>query len=91
MITDQDVEKLKETFATKEDLKALATKEALADLRVEVGEISENVRYLVHTVNGIVGAIQDIREDNAVGAAMLARHDRQIHALAAGTGVAIPG
>lgn len=34
MITNKDVEKLKETFATKEDLKQFATKKELKNLKI---------------------------------------------------------
>ncbi len=124
MITDVDIEKLKGTFATKDDikvfatkddlkafatkddlkafatkddLKAFATKEDLADLAVEVGEIKEElgevkdvVKRIEVTLDGIAGAIGDLRTENSMGAAHLERHDRQIAALASHAGITLP-
>jgi hypothetical protein len=38
----------------------------------------------------VIGALDDARVENRAEAIILNRHDRQIHALAAGTGVQIP-
>ena len=103
MITDADIEKLKGTFATKEDLvvfatkddlKAFATKEELGDFRVEVAErlesVETDVKYIRNTLDGIAGAIQAQQAENGAGAAHLKRHDRQIAALAEHAGVSLP-
>ncbi|MHB8710543.1 MAG: hypothetical protein ACYC6X_03280 [Minisyncoccota bacterium] len=88
-------------FATKEDLKRFATKDKLAELRADMqvgfGEVNEKIDTLAvafgrmeNTLDGIAGAIQDLRIENGAGAAHLARHDRQIEALAVATKVALP-
>ena len=92
MITNEDVTKLKEVFATKEEMH-----EGLADLRVELGEVHDKIDTVAATVarieNGIdklCGNIEDLRLENGAGAAHLARHDRQIEVLARETGVVVP-
>lgn len=96
MITDADITKLKkalkEDFATKDELK-----ESVADLRVEIGEVRDTVETTAAAVgrieiaiDGLAGAIQDLRTENGAGAFHLARHDRQIEALAFATNVTLP-
>ncbi len=101
MITDTDITKikraLKEDFATKEDLKAFATKEDLADVRVELGEMHDTIDTMASAIGRIenvldkfTGAIHDQQIENAAGTVHLLRHDRQIEALAVATNVTLP-
>lgn len=116
MITDTDITKLKETFATKKDLsdmrkdfkKVFATKEDLAgvrdelkediaDIHVELGELHDKFDNLAEKFDSfevkldkVVGGLEDERLENAAGAVHLARHDRQIGALALATNIALP-
>lgn len=119
MITDQDVEKLKGTFATKEDLGALEERltekfvtkvehrelvvrvdgiqEQLGDLKVEVGELHDKFDSLsgkLEVMDTKFDAMLDLltgnMQENVMGAAHFARHDRQIGALATHAGVSLP-
>ena len=101
MITDTDITKLKKVFATKDDLKGFATKDELAELRADMqvgfSDVNEKIDTLAvafgrmeNTLDGIAGAIQDLRTENGAGAAHLARHDRQIETLASAAHVALP-
>ena len=99
MITDTDIIKLKGTFATKKDLIDVRTelKEDIADVHVEIGELHDKIDTVASAVgrienalDSIAGAIQDLRTENSAGAVHLARHDRQIEALALATSVALP-
>jgi len=128
MITNADITKLKDVFATKEDLKSFATKddlkafatkddlkgfatkddlkgfatqqsldEAIADVKIEFGEVHDKIDTIAATVarienaiDKLSGNIEDLRLENAAGNAHLARHDRQIEVLARETGVTIP-
>ena len=92
MITDQDVEKLKKTFITKEDLK-----EEIGDLRIMIGEISDRIDVLDGKFDSLdvkfdamLGLLTDSMQEHGVGAAQYARHDRQIRTLAAATGTELP-
>ncbi len=110
MITNTDITKLKEVFATKKDLERFATKKDLeryatkkdlaefkADVKVEFGEaydkidaVAAAVGRIENTLDGVAGAIQDLRTENGASYAHLLRHDRQIEALARETGIKIP-
>jgi len=99
MITDTDITKLKEVFATKDELSGLR-KDMLHGFR-EVSERFEQTDEKIDTIalavgrienalDGISGAIQDLRTENGAGTAHLMRHDRQIEALALATNVVLP-
>lgn len=66
MITDKDISKLKETFATKEDLKHFATKEDLANLsntfatKDEFKELKDDVVIIKETTQGLVSSVDKI-------------------------------
>lgn len=88
-------------FATKDDLKHFATKdelkEEIAGVRLEIGEVQDTVDKVAlavgrieNAVDGLAGAIQGLRTENSMGAIHLARHDRQIDALALATKVTLP-
>jgi len=88
-------------FATKDDLKRFATKsdlnEAIADVRIEIGEVRDQnesiaaaVGRIENAIDKLSGNIEDLRTENSAGAVHLARHDRQIATLARGTGIKIP-
>lgn len=86
-------------FATKDELKEeiAGVREEISDVRVELGDlrgtvdtIATAVVQIQNTLDGIAGAIQDQRVENGAGAVHLARHDRQIDALALATNVALP-
>jgi predicted nucleic acid-binding Zn-ribbon protein len=92
MITNADVTKLKEVFATKDELSELR-----ADMAVEFGEVHEKMDTIAtaigrieNTLDDLAGAIQDQRIENGAGMAHLLRHDRQIDALAQTAGVTLP-
>ncbi|OGG64661.1 hypothetical protein A3J11_02850 [Candidatus Kaiserbacteria bacterium RIFCSPLOWO2_02_FULL_55_12] len=99
MVTDTDITKLKGVFATKDELFALR-----ADMNQgfrEVGErfeqtdgkidtIAATVGRIENVLDGISGAIQDLRTENGAGTAHLVRHDRQIEALAVATKITLP-
>lgn len=92
MITDADITKLKTTFATKDTLAELR-----ADMQIGFGEVHEKIDTLAiafgrmeNTLDGIAGAIQDLRTENGAGTAHLLRHDRQIEALAVAAKITLP-
>jgi predicted nuclease with TOPRIM domain len=101
--TKEDFGHLRREFGTvKKDLgklngETVTIKDGLGDLRLEVGELKDEVGEIHGTINRIevtldkmAGAIQDLRTENGAGAAHLARHDRQIAALAALGGTKLP-
>lgn len=92
MITDQDITKLKRSFATKEEF---------ADLCIEVGELKEEVGELRETMNEgfeslhikmdrFLGNIETVQMDNPAGSQILGRQTQQIEYLAANAGIVLP-
>lgn len=109
MITDQDVEKLKETFVTKKEHASLVEKvdridTELKDLTVEVRVIGKRMDVLedkfdvmdgkldlvLTSLDVLTGNYQDSLDEHRAGAQVLARHERQIGALARATGTSLP-
>lgn len=103
MITDEDVTKLKKTFVTKDEFSHLSEKvdgiqERLGDLSVEVGEIKDrldSVEAKIDSIDtkfdGMIGLLEASMQEHGAGAVHLARHDRQIAALATAARTTLPG
>ena len=92
MITDADVTKLKDVFATKDELSELR-----GDVRIGFGEMNDkidsiaaNLARIENTNDRYSGNIQDLKTENSMGTIHLARHDRQIEALAVATKITLP-
>lgn len=99
MITNADAnmleERFKKVFVTKDEFSELVVRvdgiqEQLGDLKVEVGEIHEKVDGLDVKFDAMIGLLTDSMQEHRVGAAHLARHDRQITMLATTVGVSLP-
>lgn len=75
MITDKDVEKLKGTFATKEDLKRFATKEDLKN------SIDEAKRHFDVVAEGIISSNKLVLEQFSINTEKLADHEEKIENL----------
>lgn len=95
MITDQDIEKLKETFVTKVEFNGLVERvdgiqETLGDLKVDVGELHDKFDSLEVKFDAMLDLLMTNKQENEMGAEHLMRHDRQIGALAHATGVSLP-
>lgn len=59
MITDNDIKKLKQTFATKEDLKGFATKDDLIDFKDAILHEIQNLRDDVTVTTGYRDTLED--------------------------------
>jgi hypothetical protein len=81
MITDQDITKLKKVFATKE---------GVADLSLEVGEMHDKLDLILTKIDGYSGMVQDLRVESGAGNNTLMRHTHEIDALIKHTAVIIP-
>ena len=75
-ITNKDIDKLKEVFATKEDLKAFATKDELNDFRREV----------TGTLDKVMNELIKAREDRALAIGKDRDQGRRIDGLEARMG-----
>ena len=99
MITETDITKLKKVFATKDELAELRTDmnqgfrevgERFEQVDEKIDTIASAVGRIENTLDGIAGAIKDLRTENGAGTAHLLRHDRQIEALAVATKITLP-
>jgi hypothetical protein len=75
MITDKDVEKLKETFATKEDLKQFATKEEMKNFKEEI------IRHFDVVAEDIKSSNKLAAEQVSANTEKLAKHEKRIEKL----------
>lgn len=88
-------ERLNKTFVTKTEFNGLVVRvdgitEKVGDLSVEVGELHEKFDSLDVKFDAMLGLLTDSMQEHGAGAVHLARHDRQIGALATATGVSLP-
>lgn len=82
MITNKDVEKLKETFATKEDLKQFATKKELQSFKKEVNQkFDETNRHFDVVAEDIKNSIALLAENISAKNSKVDEHEEKIEAL----------
>ena len=78
MLTEEDIQKLLEVLATKEDVK---------ELKQDIEGLREIVQSLVVSVDKLVKAVSDLKTEYSVIAQQLSRHEKWIHQLAKKLGV----
>ncbi len=78
MLTNEDIQKLLEVLATKEDIK---------ELKRDVENLKEIVQSLVVSVDKLVKAVSDLKTEYSVIANQLSRHEKWIHQLAEKLGI----
>jgi len=85
MITDQDIAKLKKTFATKEEL---------ADLKLEFADLRDTVTEKMDGIDTkldrFLGKLDAVEIDNKAGAAVLYRYGMNFTMLAKHLGIILP-
>lgn len=77
MITDQDVQKLKKTFATKDDLKGFATKDDLKELKGDIQNMSDKIIEAMQDMLSTKADSDDLNEQHR----QLDNHETRILAL----------
>ncbi len=78
MLTSEDIQKLLEVLATKEDVREIRT--GLADLK-------ETVHELVTAIDRLAKAVDDLRIEYSAMAMQLSRHEKWIQQLAEKLGI----
>ena len=73
MLTDQDIQKLTSVFATKEDLRNLATKEDLQEVREEIGGLRAYTGQGFRELRGEVDDLRSMIQQLAVSVDKLAK------------------
>lgn len=68
MLDDKDIQKLKEVLATKEDFSVLLVKfdTTKKELKEDLNGLREMVQALVMSVDKLVGAIDDLKQEYAM-------------------------
>jgi len=73
MLTNEDLEKLIEVLATKEDMK---------DLKQDVDGLREMVQALVVSVDKLVGAVSDLKTEYVAITNQISRHEKWFQQIA---------
>lgn len=90
MITNNDINKLKEVFATKDDLKAYATRDEVKAIVAEAND-DQNAKIdakliqfrsdIFNKIDLVIGELKTIREEQAVVSYRLSDHEDRITKL----------
>ena len=78
MLTSEDIQKLLEVLATKEDVK---------EIKGELTDLRETVHELVTAVDKLAKAVDDLRIEYSAMAMQLSRHEKWIQQLAENLGI----
>ena len=78
MLTSEDIQKLLEVLATKEDVK---------EVKAELVDLKETVRELVTAIDRLAKAVDDLRIEYSAMAMQLNRHEKWIQQLAEKLGI----
>lgn len=78
MLTGQDIKRIIEVVATKEDVK---------EIKEEVSGLRENVQALTVAVDGLVKAVKDLRQEYFMITSAVNRHEKWIQQIADRVGV----
>ncbi|MFH1780474.1 MAG: hypothetical protein ABH841_00470 [Candidatus Nealsonbacteria bacterium] len=86
MLDDQDIQKLKEILATKEDLAKILTLEEFDQFRGEIKQdlngLREAVQALVVSVDKLVKAVSDLKTEYATISNQVSRHEKWFQQIA---------
>ena len=100
MITDQDVKKLSEVFATKADLRAFATKndikaaliplhEKVNALQDDIDGLRETIQMLSVSIDKLVKSVEDLKQEYSLVVHQLDKHEKWIKQIAEKAGVVL--
>jgi len=78
MLTNKDIKKLVEVFATKEDIR---------DLKQDIAGLREAVQALTISVDKLVKAVEDLRLEYTAIIAQINRHEKWIKQIAEKLGI----
>jgi hypothetical protein len=91
MLTDQDIQKLKQELVTKEDLSKLLAREEFGEFKMEVKEnftiIRESIQALTVAVDRLVKSVEDLKEEYLAIITKVDRHEKWFHQIAEKVGV----
>ena len=91
MLTNDDIQKLIEVFATKEDFAKLITRDEFGQFRKEIDNeftnLREAIQALTVSVDKLAKAVGDIRQEYVAISAKVDRMEKWIHQIAKKVGI----
>ena len=91
MLTQEDIQKLKEALATKEDLAKLLTLEEFDQFRVEIrqdfGLLRESIQGLTISVDKLAKVVEDMHQEYVMITGKVDRHEKWFHQIADKLGI----
>lgn len=91
MLTEEDIKKLKEVLAAKEDLTKILTLEEFDQFKVEIKQdvsgLRESVQALTVSVDKLVKAVEGLRQEYAFVTVKVDRHEKWFHQIADKLGI----
>ena len=94
MLSDQDIQKLSKTLASKKDLEQLVSRREFSELKNDFGDFRTEFggfKDKIFTVlDGIAKSIEDLKMEYVAIKTQLDRHERWIKELAEKTGCPLP-
>jgi hypothetical protein len=88
MLTDQDIQKLKDVFASRDELVSIfGTREELVQVQKEMVDLKTAVHVLIDSVDKLTKSMEGLKIEYLAIAEKLKRHERWIQQVAQKTGV----
>lgn len=91
MLTDEDIKKIKEIVATKEDLAKVVTLDEFDDFRKEIKEeftsLREAIQALTVSIDNLAKSVDDLHQEYTAITAQVDRHEKWLHQIAAKLGI----
>jgi len=73
MLTNEDIQKISEVVATKEDVK---------ELKQDINNLRESIQALTVSVDRLVKAIEDLKQEYIAISSKVDRHEKWLHQIA---------
>jgi len=91
MLTNEDIEKLKEALATKEDLAKIVTLEEFDQFKDEIKQdldaLRESIQALTVSVDKLAKAVEDMHQEYVAITSKVDRHEKWFHQIAEKLGI----
>ncbi|MFH1894431.1 MAG: hypothetical protein ABH813_00795 [Patescibacteria group bacterium] len=91
MLTGEDIQKLKEVLATKEDMGKLVTLEEFdrseSEVKQDISDLRESIQALTVSVDKLVKSVGDLKTEYAAVKIQMSRHEKWILQLADKLGI----
>ena len=91
MLTNQDIKKLGEVFATKNDIKAelIPLHQKVDALQNDVDGLRESIQALSVSIDKLVKSVEDLKQEYSLVVYQLDKHEKWIRQIAEKSGVVL--